>query len=112
MFDNIDELISKTPEKEFLNNKIKLICSKCGLLEKSTYYKLLKEHQFEVLEPTSVPNTFIRESMYEEEITASPILFKKKCPKCSGQLEAISPVPLEYIMNILQSSPPDDIMYG
>jgi DNA-directed RNA polymerase subunit M/transcription elongation factor TFIIS len=110
--DIIDELISKKPEKKFLNNKINLKCSTCGHSEKSTYYTLLKEHQFEVLEPTSVSNTFIRESMYEEEITASPIYFKKKCPKCSNQLEAISPVPLEYIMNILQSAPPDDIMYG
>ena len=112
MLDIIDELIIKKPEKGFLNNKIKFKCSTCGHLEQSTYYTLLKEHQFEVLEPTSVPNTFIRESMYEEEITASPILFKKKCPKCSGQLETFSPVPLEYIMNILQSAPPDDIMYG
>jgi len=112
VLDIIDELISKTPEKGFLNNKIKLKCSTCDHLERSTYYTLLKEHQFEVLEPTSVSNTFFRESMYEEEITVIPILFKKNCPKCSGQLKAISPVPLEYIMNILQSAPPDDIMYG
>jgi len=112
VLDIIDELISKKPEKEFLNNKIKLKCSTCDHSEKSTYYTLLKEHQFEVLEPTSLPYTFFRESMYEEEITASPILFKKNCPKCSGQLEAFSPLPLEYIINILQSTPPDELMYG
>lgn len=109
--DFIQRLISNRPGIGFLKNTVQLTCSTCGYFETFSYYALLNE-PFEVLEPTAVPDTFIRESMYEEDITATPIKFIKNCPKCSGQLQAYSPVPLEYLINILQSTPPDDIMYG
>lgn len=110
--DIIKDLVLKKRKDGFLANKITLICSKCSRSEKITYYELLKKQQFELLEPMSVPDTIIREFQYDEEITATPIKFKIQCPHCGGQMETYSPVPMEYILNILQSPPPDEIMYG
>ena len=112
MIDTITELIARRAKRGFLANTITLRCSACGLLEKSTYYELLKNQHFEILRPMTVSNQYIRESYYEEEIVATPIKFSMQCPHCGGQMETFSPVPLEYILNILKSPPTDDIMYG
>jgi hypothetical protein len=112
VIDLIKELISKKAKRGFLGNKITLTCPVCNLSEKSTYYDLLKKQQFEIQKSIAVPEHYIRESYYEEEIMATPIKFMKQCPKCSGQMETYSPVALEYILNILQSPSTDDVMYG
>ena len=112
MIDPIKELISLSEKKGFIAHKIVLECRNCGYSKESTYYDLLKDKQYELLEPTTVPNPYIQESYYEEDVTATPIKFKIECPECKGEMVAFSPVPMEYILNHLSSPPPDDIMYG
>jgi hypothetical protein len=107
--DPLKELLLKKHEKGFLGNKVRLICETCGHTENATYYELLKDEQFEILEPANVP---VVDGVYEEEVPATPIKFKKQCPNRDGEMEAFSPVPMEYIITILQSTQPDDIMYG
>lgn len=111
MFDLIKELISKTKKTGFLANEISFTCPKCQHKENSTYFMLLKSQHFEILEPTTVLNTVIREFTIEEEISATPVRFILRCPKCGSQMEAFSPVSLEYLLIILQSGPADDMMY-
>ena len=112
MKDILNKLIKTKKNDKFLSNKIILTCPDCGNTEKSTYYNLLKTNQFETGEPTTVPNPYIQESYIEEETTATPILFKMQCPNCGNEMEAYSSVPMEYIITLLQSPPPDDLMYG
>jgi hypothetical protein len=107
--DLLKELLLKKHEKGFLGNKVKLKCESCGHTEKSTYFELLKDEQFEILEPAHVP---VVDGVHEEEVPATPIKFKKQCPNHDGEMEAFSPVPMEYIITFLQSTQPDDIMYG
>jgi len=112
MIDPIKELISLSDKKGFIAHKIVLECQDCGYSKESTYYDLLKDKQYELLEPTTVPNPYIQESYYEEDVTATPIKFKMECPECKGEMLGFSPVPMEYILNHLSSPPPDDIIYG
>ncbi|MCL7412142.1 MAG: hypothetical protein M8353_00795 [ANME-2 cluster archaeon] len=109
MLDLLKELLTKKHEKGFLANKVILTCRSCGNTEKPTYYELLSNRQFEVMEQASVP---VVDGVYEEEVPATPIKFKMKCPVCGSDVEAFSPVPMEYILMILQSNQPDQIMYG
>lgn len=109
MADLINKLLSKKHKKGFLGNRILLKCESCGQTGKRTYYELFESVHFEVLEPAHVP---IQNGVYEEEVPATPIKFKEKCPKCGNEMEAFSPVPMEYILNILQSTQPDEMMYG
>ncbi|MBW6518902.1 MAG: hypothetical protein K0A89_10435 [ANME-2 cluster archaeon] len=109
MNDLLKKLLLKKHEKGFLANKVKLKCDSCGHTEKYTYYQLLKEELFEILEPASVP---VVDGVYEEEVPATPIKFRKQCPNHDGEMESFSPVPMEYIIAILQSTQPDEIMYG
>ncbi|MDF1558427.1 MAG: hypothetical protein P1P80_09695 [ANME-2 cluster archaeon] len=112
MLDLLKELLSKKHEKGFLAKKVVLKCNTCGYTENPTYYELLKDQQIEVMEPANVPNPYILDGYYEEEVPATPIKFKKQCKNCGNDVEAFSPVPLEYILTTLQSTQPDDIMYG
>ena len=112
MLELVNELLSKKHEKGFLANKVAFKCESCGHTEKSSYYELLKDQQFEELEPANVPNPYIMDGIYEEEVPATPIMFKRQCPNCASEMEAFSPVPMEYILTILQTAQPDDIMYG
>lgn len=112
MLDLIKELVLKNKKKGFLAGKVTLECPNCGRTRISTYYDLLKDSHFELMPPTTVPNPYIQESYYEEEVTVIPIKFRMECPDCDGEMAAFSSVPLEYLVNMLGSPPPDDIMYG
>ncbi len=112
MIDILNKLIKTKKNNKYLSNKIILTCPDCGNTEKYTYYHLLQTNQFETSKPTTVPNPYIQESYIEEEIIATPIRFKMQCPNCGNEMEAYSPVPMEYIINLLQSPPPDELMYG
>lgn len=111
MFDLIKELVSKKRKTGFLANEISFTCPDCRFKENSTYFVLLKAQHFEILEPITILNTVIREFTIEEEINATPVKFILKCPKCGSQMEAFSPVSLEYLLKILQSEPTDDMMF-
>ncbi len=112
MLEQVKELLTKKHKKGFLANRVALKCESCGQTEETAYYELLKDQQFEVLEPANVPNPYIMDGIYEEDVPATPIMFKRQCPNCGSEMEAFSPVPMEYILTILQSAQPDDIMYG
>jgi hypothetical protein len=104
-------LSQKNRYNRFLKNKIELSCT-CGYLETLTYYDFLAGGEFEIGQPASIISPFISESIYDETITVTPILLKKKCPDCGQEITAVFPLSAENLIPILQVQPPDPQMYG
>ncbi len=111
MKDSIISLLQKNRNNKFLKNKIELRC-KCGFSEKLTYYELLAGGEFNFGQPSSILSPFISESIYDENITVTPLNFSKKCPACGEEITAVFPLSLEELIPILQSRQPDPQMYG
>ncbi|MCE8425396.1 MAG: hypothetical protein J5U17_06410 [Candidatus Methanoperedens sp.] len=111
MKDILVSLLEKNRNNRFLKNKIELQC-KCGHSEKITYYDILASGEFNIGKPIPIISPFISESIYDETINVSPLIFLKKCPDCGGEITSVFPVSLENLIPILQLQPPDPQMYG
>ena len=110
MNDAIIGLLNKNRNNNFLKNKVELRC-KCGYTEKITYFEFLAG-KFDTGQPIHTISPFISESVYDETITVTPLLFSKKCPACSAEITVVFPLSLENLIPILQMRPPDPQMYG
>ncbi len=104
-------LSQKNRENRFLKNKVELRC-KCGYNEMMTYYDFLAGGEYNFGQPASIVSPFISESIYDETISATPILLTKKCPDCGEEFAAVFPLSLENLIPILNMPPPDQHMYG
>lgn len=104
-------LSQKSKNNKFLKNKIELRC-KCGFSEKLTYYDFLAGGEFSIGQPASILSPFISESVYDETINVTPLHMSKKCQACGQKITAVFPLSLENLIPILQSNPPDPVMYG
>ena len=104
-------LSHKNKDNKFLKNKFDLQC-KCGYSEKLSYYDFLTMGEFNLGQPASVISPFISESIYEETITFTPLVYLKKCPVCGGEITSVFPLSLENLVTILQTPQPDLQMYG
>lgn len=107
----IVSLSQKNRYNKFLKNKVELKC-KCGYNETLTYYDFLAGGEYDFGQPASIVSPFISESIYDETITATPILMTKKCPDCGEDIGAVFPLSLENLIPILNMKPPDPQMYG
>ena len=110
MKDAIISLLEQNKKNKFLKNTIELRC-KCGFSEKITYYDFLSG-EFEIGKPTHTVSPFISESIYDETISVTPLQLSRKCPSCKEDITAVFPISLENIIPMLQSKPPDLLMYG
>jgi len=104
-------LSQKNKYNKFLKNKVELRC-KCGYNETLTYYDFLANGEYNFGQPVAIVSPFISESIYDETITATPILLTKKCPDCGENIAAVFPLSLENLIPILNMQPPDPQMYG
>ncbi len=104
-------LSQKNRYNKFLKNKVELRC-KCGYNGTLTYYDFLADGEYDFGQPVSIVSPFISESIYDETITATPILLTKKCPDCGEEITAVFPLSLENLIPILNMQPPDPQMYG
>ena len=111
MKDAIISLLEQNKNNKFLKNTIELRC-KCGFSEKITYYDFLSGGKFEIGTPTHTVSPFISESIYDETISVTPLQLSRKCPLCGENMVAVFPISLENIIPLLQSKPPDLLMYG
>ena len=111
MKDLLVSLSRKNRYNKFLNNKVELRCT-CGYNETMTYYDFLVSGEYNFGQPVSIISPFISESIYDETITATPILLTKKCPDCGEEIAAMFPLSLENLIPILKMQPPDPHMYG
>ena len=104
-------LSQKNRDNKFLKNKFELQC-KCGYSEELTYYEFLRGGEFNLGQPASVISPFISESIYEETITFTHLVYLKKCPVCGEEISSVFPLSLENLITILQTPQPDPQMYG
>lgn len=111
MKDVIISLLAQHKKNAFLKNTIELRC-KCGFLDKITYYDFLSGGEFEIGKPAHTVSPFISESIYNETISVTPLHFSRKCPSCKEDIITVFPISLENIIPMLQSKPPDLLMYG
>ncbi len=110
MKDAIGSLLEQNKKNKFLKNTIELRC-KCGFLEMITYYDFLSGGEFEIGKPTHTVSPFISESIYDETISVTPLQLSRKCPSCKEDIIIVFPISLENISPMLQSKPPDILMY-
>ena len=111
MKDVISSLLEQNKNNKFLKNTIELRC-KCGFSEKITYYDFLSGREFEKGKPVHTISPFISESIYDEMISVTPLQLSRKCPSCNEDIIIVFPISLENIIPMLQSKPPDLLMYG
>lgn len=111
MKDVIISLVEKNRQNKFLKNTIELQC-KCGFKEEITYYDFLSGGDFEVGKPGKTVSPYISESIYDETISVTPLQSTKNCRSCGEKIDAFFPISLENIIPLLQSKPPDLLMYG
>lgn len=111
MKEQLVSLSQKNRYNKFLKNKVELRC-KCGYIETLSYYDFLAGGEYNFGQPVSIVSPFISESIYDETITATPILLIKKCPDCGEEITAVFPLSVENLIPILQVQPPDPNMYG
>ncbi len=111
MKDTIISLSKDNIGNRFLKNTIELKC-KCGHSEKITYYDFLVGGEFDIGETSQTVSPFISESIYDETIRVTPLHLARKCPLCGGEMKAVFPIAVENLIPMLQSKPPDPLMYG
>jgi hypothetical protein len=111
MKDAIISLLEQNKKNSFLKNTLELRCT-CSFLEKITYYDFLSGGEFEIGKPTHTVSPYITESIYDETISVTPLKLSRKCPSCGENIIIVFPISLENIIPMLQSKPPDLIMYG
>lgn len=104
-------LSKKNRHNRYLKNKLELRC-KCGFFENITYFDLLTGGEFNIGQPVATISPFISESVYDETINVTPLYFSIKCPECSEEISVVFPLSLENLISMLQSQPPDPLMYG
>ncbi len=111
MKDTIISLSQKNRNNKFLKNKIE-ICCECGYSDNLSYYDFLSRGEFDFGQPVPILSPFISESIYDETINVTPLQLTRKCPSCGKDIVVVFPLSLENLIPMLQSQPPDPLMYG
>jgi hypothetical protein len=104
-------LSKKNTHNRYLKNKLEIRC-KCGYFQEITYFDLLTTGEFNIGQPVATISPFISESIYDETINVTPLHFSIKCPVCDEEISVVFPLSLENLISMLQSQPPDPLMYG